>query len=66
MLLLNQVGKTYPNGVRALERFSAEIRQGEIVAAILAFAVLGKASDALLAAAAAPFLRWQDAYGARS
>lgn len=34
MLLLNQVGKTYPNGVHALDRFSAEIRQGEIVAII--------------------------------
>src|SRR5215211_7301950 len=32
----------------------------EIVAAILAFAVLGKISDALLAAATAPFLRWED------
>jgi sulfonate transport system permease protein len=32
----------------------------EIVAAILAFAVLGKISDAILAAAAAPFLRWED------
>jgi sulfonate transport system ATP-binding protein len=34
MLLLNQVGKTYPNGVHALDRFSAEIRKGEIVAII--------------------------------
>src|SRR5438309_1121620 len=32
MLLLDRVGKTYPNGVHALERFSAEIRLGEIVA----------------------------------
>src|SRR2546421_4929474 len=32
----------------------------EIVAAILSFAVLGKTTDALLAAAAAPFLRWED------
>jgi len=32
----------------------------EIVAAILSFAVLGKATDALLAAVAAPFLRWED------
>jgi sulfonate transport system permease protein len=32
----------------------------EIVAAILIFAVLGKATDALLGAAAAPFLRWED------
>ena len=32
MLALNAIGKTYPNGVQALERFSAEIRLGEIVA----------------------------------
>ncbi len=35
-------------------------KPAQIVAAIFAFAVVGKASDALLAAAAAPFLRWQD------
>ncbi|MEA2953214.1 MAG: sulfonate transport system permease protein [Alphaproteobacteria bacterium] len=35
-------------------------KPAEIVAAILTFAVLGKASDALLAAVAAPFLRWED------
>jgi sulfonate transport system permease protein len=35
-------------------------KPAEIVAAILAFAVLGKITDAILAAAAAPFLRWQD------
>src|SRR3954468_4554459 len=34
MLLLDRVDKTYPNGVHALERFSAEIRLGEIVAII--------------------------------
>jgi sulfonate transport system ATP-binding protein len=34
MLVLERVGKTYPNGVHALERFSAEIRKGEIVAII--------------------------------
>jgi sulfonate transport system ATP-binding protein len=34
MLVLNAVSKTYPNGVHALERFSAEIRFGEIVAII--------------------------------
>jgi sulfonate transport system permease protein len=39
-------------------------KPAEIVAAILAFAVLGKLSDALLAGAAAPFLRWEDAFGA--
>jgi sulfonate transport system permease protein len=37
-------------------------KPAEIVTAILAFAVLGKATDAILAAAAAPFLRWQDAF----
>jgi sulfonate transport system permease protein len=35
-------------------------KPAEIVSAILAFAVLGKISDAVLAAAAAPFLRWED------
>ena len=34
MLALDKVGKTYPNGVHALARFSAEIRPGEIVAII--------------------------------
>lgn len=34
MLVLDQVGKTYPNGVNALERFSATIKPGEIVAVI--------------------------------
>jgi len=34
MLVLERVAKTYPNGVNALERFSAEIRKGEIVAII--------------------------------
>ena len=34
MLVLDRVGKTYPNGVNALERFSIEIRLGEIVAVI--------------------------------
>jgi sulfonate transport system ATP-binding protein len=34
MLLLDQVGKIYPNGVHALERFSAEVTPGEIVAII--------------------------------
>jgi sulfonate transport system permease protein len=35
-------------------------KPAEIVAAILAFAVLGKISDTILAAATAPFLRWED------
>lgn len=34
MLHLDHVSKTYPNGVRALEQFSATISQGEIVAII--------------------------------
>jgi sulfonate transport system ATP-binding protein len=34
MLVLDRLGKLYPNGVNALERFSAEIRLGEIVAII--------------------------------
>jgi sulfonate transport system ATP-binding protein len=34
MLVLDRLAKVYPNGVHALERFSAEIRQGEIVAII--------------------------------
>src|ERR1700687_6011121 len=34
MLALDALGKIYPNGVHALERFSAQIRQGEIVAII--------------------------------
>ena len=34
MLALDHVGKTYPNGVHALERFSAKIQLGEIVAII--------------------------------
>jgi sulfonate transport system ATP-binding protein len=34
MLVLDGLDKTYPNGVHALERFSAQIRLGEIVAII--------------------------------
>jgi sulfonate transport system ATP-binding protein len=34
MLVLEALGKTYPNGVHALERFSATIQLGEIVAVI--------------------------------
>ena len=34
MLVLERVGKTYPNGVHALGSFSADIRLGEIVAII--------------------------------
>ncbi|MEJ0095093.1 MAG: ABC transporter permease [Methylocella sp.] len=35
-------------------------KPAQILAAIFIFAVLGKATDALLIAASAPFLRWQD------
>ncbi len=34
MLVLDRLGKTYPNGVHALERFSGGIEPGEIVAII--------------------------------
>lgn len=34
MLVLNAVGKIYPNGINALEHFSAAVRLGEIVAII--------------------------------
>jgi sulfonate transport system ATP-binding protein len=34
MLVLDRVGKTYPNGVHALERISATVARGEIVAII--------------------------------
>jgi len=40
-------------------------KPAEIVAAILAFAVLGKLTDWMIAAAAAPFLRWEDRFSAR-
>jgi sulfonate transport system permease protein len=35
-------------------------KPAEIIAAIVAFAIVGKATDWLIAAAAAPFLRWED------
>jgi sulfonate transport system permease protein len=38
-------------------------KPAQIVAAILVFAVLGKITDALLVAATAPLLRWQDVAG---
>jgi sulfonate transport system permease protein len=41
-------------------------KPSEIVAAILAFAVLGKLTDWLIVLAAAPFLRWEDRFGARA
>jgi sulfonate transport system ATP-binding protein len=34
MLVLDQVGKTYPNGVRALDRVSLQVDLGEIVAVV--------------------------------
>ena len=34
MLVLEALGKVYPNGVHALERFSATVKLGEIVAVI--------------------------------
>ena len=37
-------------------------KPAEIVAAILAFAVLGKITDAMVAWGSVPFLRWQDAF----
>jgi len=40
-------------------------KPSEIVAAILAFAVLGKLTDWFIVLAAAPFLRWEDRYGTR-
>ena len=41
-------------------------KPAQIVAAIVIFAVLGKATDWLLEIATAPWLRWQDAFGRHS
>ena len=41
-------------------------KPAQIVAAIVAFAIIGKLGDWLLVAATAPFLRWEDRFGARS
>jgi len=38
-------------------------KPAQILAAIVVFAVLGKATDWLIEIAAAPLLRWQDAFG---
>jgi sulfonate transport system permease protein len=38
-------------------------KPAQIVAAIVIFAILGKATDWLIEVAAAPLLRWQDAFG---
>lgn len=40
-------------------------KPAQIVAAIVTFAVLGKATDSLLALAAGPFLRWEDGFASR-
>lgn len=40
-------------------------KPAQIVAAIVAFAVIGKTSDWIIAAVAAPFLRWEDRFSAR-
>ena len=37
-------------------------KPAQIVAAIVAFAIIGKTTDWIIAAAAAPLLRWQDAF----
>jgi sulfonate transport system permease protein len=37
-------------------------KPAQIVAAIVAFAVLGKTTDWIIASASAPFLRWQDSF----
>jgi sulfonate transport system permease protein len=41
-------------------------KPAQIVAAIIAFAVLGKIADGLIVMVSAPFLRWEDRFGARS
>jgi sulfonate transport system permease protein len=41
-------------------------KPAQIVAAIVVFAVVGKTTDWMLSATAAPFLRWEDRYGARA
>ena len=38
-------------------------KPAQIVAAIVAFAIIGKTTDWIIAAAAAPFLRWEDRFG---
>jgi hypothetical protein len=37
-------------------------KPAQIVAAIVAFAILGKASDWLIVAVSSPFLRWEDRF----
>src|SRR3982075_275612 len=40
-------------------------KPAQILAAIVVFAIIGKATDWLIEIAAAPFLRWQDAFGGK-
>ena len=40
-------------------------KPAQIVAAIVAFAILGKATDWLIALIATPFLRWEDRFARR-
>jgi sulfonate transport system permease protein len=40
-------------------------KPAQIVAAIVAFALLGKLTDWIVASVAAPFLRWEDAFASR-
>jgi sulfonate transport system permease protein len=41
-------------------------KPAQILAAIVIFAILGKTTDWLIEVIAAPFLRWQDAFGKSS
>jgi len=41
-------------------------KPAQIVAAIITFAILGKIADGLIVVASAPFLRWEDRFGART
>jgi sulfonate transport system permease protein len=41
-------------------------KPAQIVAAIIAFAIIGKLTDWALVTATAPLLRWQDAFGGQS
>jgi sulfonate transport system permease protein len=41
-------------------------KPAQIVAAIITFAILGKIADGLIVLASAPFLRWEDRFGARA
>jgi sulfonate transport system permease protein len=37
-------------------------KPAQIVAAIVAFAIIGKTTDWIISTVAAPFLRWEDAF----